>query len=111
MAWGVGNSASAREVAEVARLLRELQARVESLGAAAKTDASNVSSAIPDMLSEILGDLTGRVRQGARSVGGEASRVGHDALHKFEEEVGNRPLATIAVAAGIGFLLGIMNRR
>jgi ElaB/YqjD/DUF883 family membrane-anchored ribosome-binding protein len=34
-----------------------------------------------------------------------------DAIRRIENEVGQRPLLTLAIAAGIGFLAGIAGRR
>jgi ElaB/YqjD/DUF883 family membrane-anchored ribosome-binding protein len=102
---------STREMEEIARLVRELEGRMRSLGASAKSDVKEAGAALPDYVYEALTDFAERFRGSARNVGGEAARVGSDALRKVEKEVGNRPLATIAIAAGIGFLLGFLNRR
>ena len=37
--------------------------------------------------------------------------MGGDALRKIEDEIGHRPLLTLAIAAGIGFLAGMAGRR
>jgi ElaB/YqjD/DUF883 family membrane-anchored ribosome-binding protein len=37
--------------------------------------------------------------------------MGGDALRRIEDEIGHRPLLTLAIAAGIGFLAGMANRR
>jgi ElaB/YqjD/DUF883 family membrane-anchored ribosome-binding protein len=104
-------SATARDIAEIGRLLRELEARFESLGGSAKADAAQAGGAAADMLSDALLAVTERVRETARSASGEAARVGSDAVHRIESEIGHRPFAMLAVAAGIGFLLGYLNRR
>jgi ElaB/YqjD/DUF883 family membrane-anchored ribosome-binding protein len=106
-----GNTATAREIAEIGRLLRDLQERVTHLGPAAKADMSEGSRVLPEMISEALAELAGGIRENARHFGSGAARVGSDALGRVEEEVGHRPFATIAVALGIGFLLGMLNRR
>jgi ElaB/YqjD/DUF883 family membrane-anchored ribosome-binding protein len=109
--WRAGESASASELTEIMRALRDLEKRLRSLGPAAKSDAREAGGALTELLSETLSDLADRLRERARGVGGEAARVGSDAIRRVEEEVGNRPLMTLAVAAGIGFLLGFLNRR
>ena len=46
--------------------------------------------------------------QRAVKIGG---RMGNDALHRITTEVEHRPLATLAVAIGVGILIGIAGRR
>ena len=111
-------SATARDISEIGELLRQLEGRLEHLGASAVTDARAAGSAIPDMIFETLSDLSGRVRallrDRAHDVGAQAARVGSDAWHKVEDEVSHRPLATLAtlaVVAGLGFLFGVLGRR
>lgn len=108
-------SATARDVAEIERLLSQLEVRLKHLGASATSDAREAGSAIPEMISKALSDLTERLRDavhdGAHDVGEKAARVGADAWHKIEDEVSHRPLATLAVAAGIGFMVGMIGRR
>jgi len=45
------------------------------------------------------------------SVADEASRLGGDAIKRLTDEVEARPFIMLAVAAGIGFLAGLANRR
>ncbi len=56
-----------------------------------------------------------RVRESASdvtaSIADEASRFGSDAFRKISNEVEQRPLMMLAIAAGIGFLAGFANRR
>jgi hypothetical protein len=51
-----------------------------------------------------MGDEVSRVRH-------QAARLGNDALHRITDEVERRPLAVLAIVAGIGFLVGIAARR
>jgi ElaB/YqjD/DUF883 family membrane-anchored ribosome-binding protein len=39
-------------------------------------------------------------------VADEAARIGSDALKKLSDEIEHRPLLMVAIAAGIGFILG-----
>jgi len=45
------------------------------------------------------------------SVADEAARAGSDAFRKLTGEIEHRPLMLLAIAAGIGFLAGLANRR
>jgi len=108
-------SSTAREIGEIGDLLRQLEGRLERLGASAAADAREAGSAIPGMISESLSDLTDRLRalvhDRAHDVSARAARVGSDAWHKVEDEVSHRPLAILAAVAGIGFLVGVLGRR
>jgi ElaB/YqjD/DUF883 family membrane-anchored ribosome-binding protein len=108
-------SATAREIGEIGDLLSQLEGRLKRLGSSAASDAREAGSAIPEMISDALSDLTERLRSVVRDrghdVGAQAARFGSDAWHKVEEEVSHRPLATLAVVAGVGFLVGVLGRR
>ena len=125
-------SSYAREFAEVERRMQHLEQRLDRLGSvASRTAASGVAGAaqaterVGDALVAALGDLVDRFRGGARSVGGEASRFGQDAarfgheasklggdaLRRVSSEVERRPLMMLAVAVGVGLLIGWAGRR
>jgi|SRR5882724_1956401 len=108
-------SATARDISEIEQLLRQLEGRLEKLGASATSDARHAGAALPGMISDALANLSEHFREivhdNARNVGNEAARVGTAAWHKVEDEIGHRPLATLAVAASIGFLFGLLGRR
>ena len=59
-----------------------------------------------------------RFRRGARSVGNEAEKVrgqaadlGKDVLQRLSHEVEHRPLVILAVAIGVGILIGLVSNR
>jgi len=108
-------SATAREIGEIGELLHQLEGRLQHLGASAAADAREAGGAIPGMIAASLSELTERlrdlVRDRAHDVGTQAVRVGSNAWQKVEDEVGHRPLATLAVVAGVGFLVGVLGRR
>jgi len=62
-------------------------------------------------VSDTVNDAADRVRNGASAVSEETSRMAGDAIRRIEDEVGQRPLLTLAIAAGIGFLAGMAGRR
>lgn len=125
-------SSYVREFADVERRMQRLEQRMERLGGvASRTAASGMASAVQatdrvsDAVVTALGDVIDRFRGGVRTVGGEASRFGHDAarfgheatklggvaLRRVSTEVERRPLITIAVAVGVGLLIGWAGRR
>jgi ElaB/YqjD/DUF883 family membrane-anchored ribosome-binding protein len=96
---------------EIGQLMRDLETRVGRLNALTRRGAANAANGASEFVSETLSDATERVRNGAHTVSDEASRMGNDALHRIEDEIGQRPLLTLAIAAGIGFLAGMAGRR
>ena len=124
-------SSYVREFADVERRMQRLENQIERLGGvASRTAASGMASAVQatdrvsDAIVSALGDVIDRFRGGARSVG-EASRFGQDAarfgheatklggvaLRRVSTEVEQRPLMMIAVAVGVGLLIGWAGRR
>jgi ElaB/YqjD/DUF883 family membrane-anchored ribosome-binding protein len=91
-----------------------MSGRVREVGGAIPERVRDASSAIPDRLSDTLSEISDRLRvlmRDNRHVGEEAMRMSQGALQRIEREVVDRPLVALAVAAGIGFLIGALNRR
>jgi len=96
---------------EIGQLMRDIETRVSRLNAMTRRSASQAASGASEFVSDTISDATERVRNGANAVSEEAARMSGDALRRIEEEVGQRPLLTLAIAAGIGFLAGMAGRR
>jgi ElaB/YqjD/DUF883 family membrane-anchored ribosome-binding protein len=111
----LSRSATSRDVAQIGKLLRELEGHLAHLARSVAADARDVSSNVPDLISDAFSELSDRFRttiqSSAQSVGTQAARVGGGAWHRLEDEVTNHPLTALAIAAGIGFLIGALNRR
>jgi ElaB/YqjD/DUF883 family membrane-anchored ribosome-binding protein len=69
-----------------------------------------------------LSTIADRFRNGAGSIGddatrfgnklgSEAARLGDVALRRLSDEVEHRPLVTLAVAVGVGILVGLASHR
>jgi ElaB/YqjD/DUF883 family membrane-anchored ribosome-binding protein len=102
------------DLSEIGRLLLDLERGVSQLSTFMSGRVREVGSTIPDRLSDTLADITDRLRttiRDNRNVGEEAVRMGQGALHRLEQEVVQRPLVALAVAAGIGFVIGALNNR
>jgi ElaB/YqjD/DUF883 family membrane-anchored ribosome-binding protein len=108
-------SAAAEEVAAIEDLMSDLEKRLRRLSGSARAEASGASEDVGDFVSDALERIKERVRVSAagmtETVADEASRLSGDAFKKLSEEVEHRPLLMLAVAAGIGFLVGLANRR
>lgn len=103
---------------EIAQLMQDLETRVGRLNTLTKRTAANAAngaahaaSDASDFVSDTLNDTLERLKNGANGVGDEAAKFGNEALKRIEDEVEQRPLLTLAIAAGIGFLAGVAGRR
>lgn len=96
---------------------KELGAIGKIAGRHASSGVSTAASQIVDAIGPMLNDLTDRFRRGQRAaldeatnLGAEAvqagARAGNDALDRLGDQARQRPLFTMAVAIGIGILIG-----
>jgi len=112
----------------VSAIVDHLRAIEDELGAigkiAGRRASSGVSTAagqIADAIGPILNDLTDRFRRGQRVAADEATSLGSDAveagaragtvaLDRLSDRVRQQPLLTLAVAVGLGILVGFATR-
>ncbi len=101
---------------------RELAVIGRKAGRQASANASAASDLIADTVGPILNDIADRfwrgqraATEGAADLGGRAvrmgGRVGSDALDRIASQAKQRPLLTLAVAIGVGVLIGAAGRR
>ena len=114
-------SAFDRNISALEGRLHALEDQIDKLGRSAGRRASaNVSAAgdhIGDAIAAAVTEIVDRFRSGRRLAGDEAVRfgneaskfakVGNDALQRVASEVEHRPLVTLAVAIGVGVLIGM----
>jgi hypothetical protein len=102
--------------------LRAIESELARIGRRASRQASTTSEQIGDALAPIMSEIADRIRSGGRYAGDEAARlgneavrlgrrVGNDTLERVATEVEHRPLVTLAVAIGVGMLIGGMAGR
>jgi ElaB/YqjD/DUF883 family membrane-anchored ribosome-binding protein len=96
---------------EIGQLMNDIEARVSRLQTLAKRSARDAADNATEFVSDTVSAATDGLRNGAHVVSDEAARMTGDAIRRIEDEVGQRPLLTIAIAAGIGFLAGMAGRR
>jgi ElaB/YqjD/DUF883 family membrane-anchored ribosome-binding protein len=115
MTTRAAKSVAAEEVAAIEELMSDLEKRLRRLSGTARREASGASDEVGDFVNEALERIMSRVKESAvgvsQTVADEAKRFGTDAFQKLTDEVENRPLLMLGVAAGIGFLAGLANRR
>lgn len=108
------SSSNAAEIARIEELIEDLENRLRRLNNSAHSEAAGASSDINQFVSDALEGIMERVRDSANTMTGEAAdraaKAGTDAYRRLIDEVDHYPLATLAIAAGIGFLLGSARR-
>jgi polyhydroxyalkanoate synthesis regulator phasin len=116
------SSAFAPDLTALRGRVRALENDIERLGRKAGRRASTSLSAAGDRASDAvaaaLDEILDRLRSGGRMAGDEAMRfgndaaalgvkVGNDALRRVADEIEYRPLTMLAVAVGVGILIGM----
>jgi ElaB/YqjD/DUF883 family membrane-anchored ribosome-binding protein len=102
------------EVGDIERRLRTLQNGLEKLRARSTANARDTADSLGDALSSALLGWSERFRQGASTLGDQSAALGKDAarygaaaLSQISKETEQRPLIAIAVALGVGILIGM----
>ena len=88
-------------------LVRALERNLQRVGRRTASDAAVAAEGMGEAVASALSGMADRLRGGATSVGSEAAKLGHDALRRLTDAAENRPLAMIAVAVGVGILIGL----
>ncbi len=113
MGAAVANDVAAMR-AEVADMIASLDERITRLNQLTKQGASHAAESANDIVLNAISGLTGRATQQAQasvaSATDEVARFGTQAVNRFVREIDKRPLLTLAIAAGIGFIAGIARR-
>ena len=102
------------EVGDIERRLQTLQNGLEKLRARSTANARDTADSLSDALSSALSGWSERFRQGASTLGDQSAALGKDAarygaaaLSQISKETEQRPLIAIAVALGVGILIGM----
>jgi ElaB/YqjD/DUF883 family membrane-anchored ribosome-binding protein len=109
------------DIGEIERRLRSLEQQLERVGSRTSASASQAADRVGDAIAAALSGIADRFRGGANSfgdeaakisseaakIGNEAAKLGNDALRRLANEVEHRPLVTLAVAVGVGVLIGL----
>lgn len=116
-------SAGGRSIAELEQVIESLEKRIAELtspntirsavaGASNQVGkvASRASNQVGDLVADSLTEIAERMRGSATSVTG-AARASTSALQRIGAEMERRPLMTVAIAVGVGFLAAMMGRR
>lgn len=100
--------------AEVDDLILSLEERLDRINALTKRGASHAADGVNDLVLNAISGLTGQVAERAKdnagSVSDEVAKLGTHALKRVVREIDKRPLLTVAIAAGIGFIFAMARR-
>ena len=101
------------QTAEIERRLHALEKRSNEIGARASTNSRDIAGDLGDVIASALSSWAERFRQGASTVGDQsaafgkdAARLGTMAIDRIGDESRQRPLVAVAVALGVGILIG-----
>src|SRR4029077_13652759 len=97
-------------VREIERRLRSLEQQLERVGGRTSASTAEAAKRAGAAIAPVLRSLAAPFRGGSHSMSGEAAKLGDDALRRLSNEVEHRPLVTLAVAVGMGILVGLASR-
>ena len=109
----VGDDVAAMR-AEVDDMIGALEERINRLNQLTKRGAVHATEGANDIvlnaISGLTGQVTNRMQNNAKSVSDEVAKMGNQALKRVVAEIDQRPLLTLAIVAGIGFIAGLARR-
>jgi ElaB/YqjD/DUF883 family membrane-anchored ribosome-binding protein len=102
------------EVAQIEEQIADLKSKLRGLNDPAQRRAARASADVNEFVADTIETIIDRVRDKTgvvpNEVAARAAKAGSAAFDRIVEEVEHHPLATLAVAAGIGFLLASARR-
>ena len=102
------------EIASIESLISDLEARLRKLNTTVRGEAVGASGDINDFVSEALAGIMQRVRDSSETFTEDfterAGRAGTDAFKRITQQIEQHPLLLLAVAAGLGFALGMARK-
>jgi len=109
-------AAKSAHIGSMDRELRTLQKRLERVRGRVSTDAAEGADKFGKAIASMLDEVAERFRDGslgdeAAKIGTEAAKLSNDALRRVSREIEARPLVALAVAIGVGILVGLVSQR
>jgi ElaB/YqjD/DUF883 family membrane-anchored ribosome-binding protein len=103
---------------EIERRLELLEQAVERGRGRVNASATDAADRFGEIIASALNRIADRYRHGSHSmgdevakIGGAAADLGDEVLQRLSREVKHRPLVTLALAIGVGILIGVLNNR
>ena len=94
-------------VRDIERRLRSLEQQLERVGDRTSGSTAEIAERVGAAIAPVLSSIADQFRGGAYSMGDEAAKLGNDVLRRLSNEIEHRPLVTLAVAVGLGILVGL----
>ena len=112
----------AADIGDIERRLRtlerQLERQLERLGERTTAGAAQAADRVGEGIASALTSIAERFRGGASSasdeavrIGNEEAELGNEALRRVSREVERHPLVVLAVAVGVGILIGLASHR
>jgi ElaB/YqjD/DUF883 family membrane-anchored ribosome-binding protein len=105
---------AADDVADIETLISDLETRLRKLNGTVREQAVGTSSDINDFVGQALAGIMERVRDSSENLTEDvvhrAGKAGTDAFKRITREIEHRPLLLLAIAAGLGFALGMARK-
>jgi hypothetical protein len=102
------------EFGDIEQRLQALQRGVEKFGTLVSSNTHNSAGGLSEAVASALSSWADRFRQSASSLsdqsaafGKDAARYGTATLNQISAETEQRPLIAVAVALGVGILIGM----
>jgi ElaB/YqjD/DUF883 family membrane-anchored ribosome-binding protein len=96
--------------AEVRQLMTDLEDRIERLNMLTKRGAEHAVDGVNELVVGAVTGATKLVRESAETVTDDATKFSSQAIREVAAQIDKRPLLTLAIAAGIGFIAGLVRR-
>lgn len=101
--------------AEINDMIASLEAKIDRLNRISKQGATHAAEGANDSvlsaISGLTGQVTGRMQGSAKTASDDMAKFGNQALKRIATEIDHRPFLTLAIAAGIGFIAGLVRPR
>lgn len=108
--FGVSSDPKADIATDLANLRRDVTRLADSLSQSLRDQSGSELRSTLDSLRTSLGSRVSDFGETGTRLAGAARDRMYDANARLESRIEERPLASVMVAAGIGFVLGLMSR-
>ena len=105
---------AAGDVASIENLISDLETRLRNINGPVRQKAVGASSDVNDFVGQALAGIMERVRDSSENLTEDvvhrAGKASTNAFKRITREIERRPLLLLAVAAGLGFALGMARK-
>ncbi|NWG24522.1 MAG: hypothetical protein HXY30_08945 [Pseudorhodoplanes sp.] len=106
-----GSSAASATASAADNISRAVVDALIGMADRVRESAGLISEDVAGRLRDNAVEAGGRMSRTARNVADDAFRFGTGAIRRIADQAEQRPLLTLAIAAGVGYLAGLAGRR